>query len=120
MRVTAVKAAEACEVLDIDLEGLTEAAVTAAYRNKAKSAHPDMGGSLEAMAAISNAKQLLEWWLEAVAKARQEPNGRGKGNCRACAGQGYIQRRTGFQLGPRMHCVLCEGSGNVKRHDREE
>ncbi len=44
------------DVLDLRQPNVTKADIDAAYRDKARSAHPDVGGTKEAMAALSRAK----------------------------------------------------------------
>lgn len=121
MYVNAAKATEACEVLAIDLEGLTAEGLKAAYRDAAKANHPDTGEYDAAKwAKIGWSKDVLERWLVLRAQANSPETPGVRGDCRACAGKGFIQRRNGFNFGPRMMCVMCGGTGNPKKHDREE
>lgn len=117
-RLNAAKAKEACEVLDLDMEELDANAISEAYRSATKKAHPDAGGSAEAFGRVQWAKSTLEQWLKARTVARG-PSGP-VGSCRACAGKGYIQKMNGFNQGPRLWCVMCEGTGNVIKKDRDQ
>lgn len=122
MHINAATAAAAAEALDLDLEELTEEQVSTAYRAASKGCHPN-GGNYDPVrwAAITQAKEVLGRWLDARNRARATPC-TPKGSCRACAGLGFIQKRSssGFGQGPRMMCVMCNGSGTPKRPDREE
>ena len=118
--INAAVAASAAETLDLDLEEVTEEKVSEAYRKASKTCHPN-GGTYDPVrwAAITDAKETLARWLAARARARgAEPSV--KGACRACGGRGFIQKMQGFYTGPRLMCVMCNGSGNPKKPDREE
>lgn len=112
-RVTSAKAMEACEILDVDFEELKADAVDAAYRTAAKAAHPDAGGTVEQFQKVKWAKDTLAKWFEAVTAANA-PTGP-KGDCRACAGTGFIFKRYGFRAGPRLMCSLCMGMGSLNK-----
>lgn len=112
---------EACEILGVEMEGLTQEEVDKAYREAAKECHPDTGKYDAARwTKIRAAKIELTGYLKRR-KAALAPSA-GRGNCRACGGSGMVQQRskTGFGLGVRLMCVMCGGSGNVKQKDREE
>lgn len=120
--VNTSKAQAAADALDIaDLYALTLDGLGVAYRAASKTCHPDSAKhDPRRWSEISHAKETLTHWLAAREKAKAgvlTP----KGDCRACAGVGYTQLRSGgFGQGARMRCVLCEGTGQQKRNDRDE
>lgn len=114
MFINAAKATEAASILEIKLEDLTEETIKAAYRTKARAAHPDAGGSAEQWARVSWAEAALKRWLTARPMALGKVEHMRPGNCRACAGTGRV--RSG-QL--KMFCVLCDGTGNTKARDND-
>lgn len=122
--VSAARAQAAAEVLGIDdIDAVNNAAVALAFRSLSKQHHPDTAENYDQgkWIAITTAKTTLVEWLE----GRRGPLGGAKpslGGCAACGGSGAIQTRsaTGFGMGPRMRCVLCEGTGTTRRADREQ
>lgn len=118
MIITEKAAREAAALLEVPLEGLTEAAVTTQYRAKAKAAHPDGGGTTELFAAVDRAKHVLIRWLaRAPAPASDVPHG-SVTVCPRCGGQGYYMRQHGFKA-MRMQCPSCRGSGEVPEREKE-
>lgn len=108
-------AEESAAVYSFSLEGLTTELVLAAYRAKAKDAHPDAGGSAEAFAAVDRAKYVLLSWLERQARdgAGAVPHG-GVTKCQRCDGKGYVElltRSFGGRL--RKQCPGCHGNGEL-------
>lgn len=71
------------------------------YRVKAKAAHPDAGGSAEAMAALTQARDVL---------ANAEPGDSGRVTCKPCKGYGMIY--SGWANG--KECPACAGTGWAK------
>lgn len=120
MLITAAKASEAAEVLAVSLEGLTAEILSKAYRNAAKTCHPDQHGAekLQLWARVSWAKEVLERWLK-TRPAEEVPmtvNG-----CRACDGKGRVPiKSNGFGKPMTMLCVLCDGRGEVLDEKQDE
>lgn len=71
------------------------------YRVKAKAAHPDAGGSPEAMTQLTAARDVL---------ASAEPGDSGRVKCKRCGGTGHIGSG-GFRV---TECPACEGTGWAK------
>lgn len=120
LHVNASKALAAAQALDIeDIYTVNEKTVHEAYRREAKLCHPDAPGhSAVRWAEISHAHSVLRAWVAARTLATQKEM-KGAGDCRSCAGTGFIQKRNGFRLGLKIACVLCNGTGNVTRSDRD-
>lgn len=107
MRINAAQALQAAKALGLELEGLTPAAVTDAYRTAAKACHPDSAKHDAARwHAIGCAKALLEDWL-----ADPTPKAEPVTVCAACHGTGRAKLKGKLT----MFCVLCAGSGVVRR-----
>jgi DnaJ-class molecular chaperone len=71
--------------------------VRLAFLQKAKTAHPDAGGTAEEFAALRRAER------EALALARETP-------CEECEGTGTVEIRRGFSA-MSMRCGICGGTG---------
>lgn len=82
------------------------ATLKAAYREKAKTAHPDAGGSDAAMAMLAEALQVL---------SNAEPGFSGRVKCRACKGTGHVV--TGWTSGG--ECPSCKGTGWKLERNRD-
>lgn len=117
MIINSAIAARAAEDLDLELNHADVDKVVAAYRAASKSCHPN-SGTYDAARwhTISVAKDTLLEWFKRKAIA-QAPVMTGHGDCRACSGTGRI-RRGNSSL--QMMCMLCYGSGNSVKKDREE
>lgn len=74
------------------------AALAAAFSERAKTAHPDVGGSSEAMHALVTARKVLQ---------QAEPGDSGRQRCSFCRGSGVV--RSGA-FGSK-ECASCEGTG---------
>lgn len=121
MLITAAKASEAAEVLAVTLDGLTAKAVSDAYRTKAKSCHPDKHGNsqLALWAKVSWAKEVLERWV--VTAPTEQPGLSAEGDCRCCGGSGRVAvRSSGFGRPMTMLCVMCNGSGEMRKEPPDE
>lgn len=115
MIVSAAKAREAADVLEVELNSLTSSALSKAYKKKAKECHPDHHKSerLSMWARVSWAKDCLTMWLERNPMPVAEPEVK-QGDCRACGGTGRVNaRRAGFGTPLTMSCVVCKGLGTV-------
>lgn len=115
MIVSAAKAQEAAEVLEVELNGLTSTILSKAYKGKAKECHPDhhQSDKLQQWARVSWAKDCLTNWLARNPTPTHEPEVLA-GDCRACAGSGRVNaRRAGFGTPLTMSCVVCKGLGTV-------
>lgn len=75
--------------------------LTQLYRVKAKAAHPDAGGSPEAMTELTKARDVL---------ANAEPGDSGRVKCPACKGTGTAVAR-GWKV---TDCPSCHGEGWAK------
>lgn len=71
-----------------------------AYRRLARLRHPDLGGTEDEMAALSQARQEAYAWLA-------EPR-----VCQSCGGKGYTLEGGGFSP-MRLTCQTCNGAGKV-------
>lgn len=96
----AVKLADAYRALGLD-PGASSAAVTAAYRDGARTAHPDAGGDAAAFAALR----------EAYGAALRDALDR-EAICAGCKGLGYRWARAGFYAA-KEPCAACGGRGRV-------
>jgi len=115
MIVSAAKAQEAADVLEVELNILTSKMLGKAYKKKAKECHPDHHGSekLHMWARVSWAKDCLVIWLEKRHPLTHEPEIK-PGDCRACGGTGRANvRRSGFGTPLTMECVICRGLGTI-------
>jgi DnaJ-class molecular chaperone len=106
---------------DLGLEtGATEADVLTRYKELAKAAHPDRGGSAEEFQRLQELrdKALQEVALGgSLARARLQLNAlreAARGTiCPRCEGSGYsMQRKVGFRT-MRTVCRLCRGHGKL-------
>lgn len=89
----------------------SEAAVTAAYKARAKEVHPDMpGGSAEAFARVDWAKHVLLAWLKQAAPAERSVFGVRR--CEVCNGTGKATVQRGFNQ-MKIICGACKGSGDA-------
>lgn len=116
MIVTRKMAEEACKVLGWGVETLnaemTSEGVGAQYRQAAKAAHPDAGGSAEAFAAVDRAKHVLLAWLKRQSGPMAElPHGDTQ-QCYTCEGRGYLVNRRGWKV-LHVQCHGCGGSGEL-------
>ncbi len=75
--------------------------IEGAYRRLARVRHPDLGGTAEAMAELSQARAEALAWLE------------GPHICQECAGKGYAPLGGGFSPA-RVRCQTCAGTGVIK------
>jgi DnaJ-class molecular chaperone len=109
MIISRKKAEEAAAVLEISLEGLTNAA-KAAYHAAARKSHPDLGGSAQAFARVDWAKHVVNGWLDREEPPRpvhQAPK------CVVCDGEGRIRTQRGFKQFIRA-CDKCHGTGDAQ------
>lgn len=107
MFITAAKADDAGQVLGLAPDTCSEADITAAFRKLSATHHPDAGGSAEAFARLSWAKEALVRWVAARPMVRQGSQTIAPGTCRACGGVGRIRKGS-----LKMFCSLCNGTGN--------
>lgn len=79
------------------------------YRDAARRAHPDAGGTAEDFAAVDRAKHVLLEWLkkEPVARPIHKPE-----VCPRCDGRGFIVRQHAWKA-MRMQCPRCRGAGDL-------
>lgn len=122
MIVTENQARAACEIIFADMasdffEVYTAADVNAAYRVKARDAHPDAGGSAEQFVQLDRAKHILLGWLKrrkvTTAKATAHA-----AKCKRCDGTGITSSHKGFRT-MRMQCGACRGTGEQDyEHDK--
>ena len=76
--------------------------VEMAYRRLARLRHPDLGGTADAMAELSRAREEAYAWLaEPVV-------------CQSCGGKGHTLVGGGFSP-MRLRCAACNGAGTVNR-----
>lgn len=116
MIISSLKAQEAAEVLEVQLDGLTLNALGKAYRKKAKTCHPDHHGNskLGLWARVDWAKGCLTHWLEQHPEPAPAGELSDKGDCRACGGEGRIKVGKGRFGSPlTMMCQMCRGEGTV-------
>lgn len=121
MLVNRAKAEEAAEILGlapIKHHVLNVDAVKAAYKELAKTTHPDAGGSVEAFARVDWAKHALIAWLgRNPAKLNDMPV---KGDpCPVCGGAGRVRMQNGFKSALTRLCQHCQGTGEVLDIDRK-
>jgi DnaJ-class molecular chaperone len=109
------KAKDAAFDLEVELEGLTQDALTAAYRAKARQHHPDAGGDPAMFVRVDRAKHVLAAWLERVPEA--DPTLKVE-DCSNCEGTGFIKIQRGFRA-LRRQCPSCYGSGE-KGYERDK
>lgn len=122
MIVTENQARAACDIMFADMasdffEVYTAADVNAAYRVKARDAHPDAGGSAEQFVQLDRAKHILLGWLKrrkvTTAKATAHAT-----KCKRCDGTGITNSHKGFRT-MRMQCGTCRGTGEQDyEHDK--
>jgi DnaJ-class molecular chaperone len=99
--ISHAKAHEAARVLDLVLDEVTKPLVRDAFRECAKTAHPDVGGTPERFERVKWAHDVLLSWLS---YQMGEPTVK---VCRACSGKGFTQTQRGFTLGVPIRCVVC-------------
>lgn len=117
MIVSRKEAEAACQTLGLSLDTLTPEAVASAYREAAKAAHPDGGGTMERFVAVDRSKHvLLEWLKRAVPAAPPADHGE---RCPRCDGRGYIDSQRGFRS-MRVSCPLCRGTGELGVEQEKE
>lgn len=110
--VTRVKALEAAKVLGLQITA-TPAEVHGAFRELAKAAHPDGGGSLEAFSRVEWAKEALTRWVKRNPPQLDDVNYAAAGEpCPPCGGKGYVVTRRSFGKGMRRQCIRCNGTGD--------
>lgn len=108
--ITAKMAADARALLGLVDVTLTEDTVKQAFREAAKTAHPDAGGDGAAFANIDRAKCILLEFL----KRNPEPAAPYKReDCPNCGGSGRIRIRRGFGV-LTIVCGRCKGSGDAQ------
>lgn len=117
MIVTRKQAEEACTLLELDMDQLTEDAIAQAYRAKAKVCHPDAGGTIAAFAAVDRAKHILTHWL--TRRAIEEPIPAHGEQCPKCRGVGHVESHRGFRV-MRVSCPLCRGTGELGVEQEKE
>lgn len=116
MIISAAKASEAADVLEVELNSLTSSALGKAYRQKAKECHPDHHGpdKLSTWARVDWANSALKNWLEQHPDPHPSQEITNTGDCRACGGTGRIKvSPKGFGTGLTMQCMMCKGLGTV-------
>lgn len=115
--ITHAKALEAATALELDLDlVLEQGVVTAAFRQESKKCHPDSGKHDAARwSRISWARDTLTEWLKRPGDLPGKAAAL-RGTCKACQGTGRVTGRSGLK----MFCVLCNGTGNAVKRDREE
>lgn len=121
MLVNRAKAEEAAEILGLaplDHHVVNVDRVKAAYKEMAKTAHPDAGGSAEAFARVDWAKHALIAWLGK--NPAREPEMPVKGDpCPVCTGTGRVKVQNGFKSALTRLCQMCQGTGEVMDIDRK-
>lgn len=96
--ITRRHAEETAKYLGVSLDDLSYAALTSAYRARARQAHPDApGGNADAWRRLKRAHDLLGEWL------RQ--NRHVEGECKECGGTGRTKTK------PVRWCPACRGKG---------
>jgi DnaJ-class molecular chaperone len=78
--------------------GMGEDEIRSCYRARLRIAHPDHGGTADHLARV-----LAAWKVVQATAAERK-------RCPACAGQRYIDVRSGFQI-LRATCHMCKGTG---------
>lgn len=119
MIVTHRMAVDAAILLGIGLaDGLcVKEDVERAFREAAKTAHPDSGGTAEKFAAIDRAKHILLKWLE---KGEPATPVHKQNNCVRCEGKGFVISQRAFRQ-MRVSCPLCRGTGDADyEHERSD
>ena len=91
------------------------------YREAARTAHPDAGGTMKDWAAVDKANAVLKEYLRKPGgPAQPKPPERVK--CGHCLGNGYTVRKgqRGFKVTTlRVQCVRCKGTGEEGvEHDK--
>lgn len=102
--------------IGVPLDHVTEELVQQSYRDAAKSAHPDCGGSMEAFVKVDRAKGVLVAWLKRPRPAPSDSS-IATDTCLQCHGTGKRTLRRGFNT-MTMMCGSCRGTG--ERPEREE
>jgi DnaJ-class molecular chaperone len=82
--------------------------VSGAFRAMAPGAHPDHGGTPEALHALTSARADLLEWIKQRGEAAV-PGASAK--CATCEGSGNIKVRRGFSAPMRRTCPSCRGTG---------
>jgi hypothetical protein len=95
---------------------LTAEAVAVAFKQAAKVAHPDAGGSMEAFVAVDRAKHVLLAWL---AKPQSGPAPAHGEPCPRCTGKGFILSQRAFRA-MRLSCPMCRGTGELNVEQEKE
>lgn len=85
---------------------ITEDDIVKAYKDKAKTTHPDMGGNDEDFRQCTLAYNVLR---EAV-KRPASPGQRIRAKCPKCAGRGVIDNRRAWRV-LKVRCPECKGTG---------
>lgn len=95
-----METATALVILGLPQVPADELSLQRAFKEAAKAAHPDAGGTDETMRAVLSAKAAVK---EAMGRALTGAH------CRLCKGTGVVRGRIGS-----VRCEQCGGSGNVE------
>lgn len=82
--------------------------VSGAFRAMAPGAHPDHGGTPEALQALTDARAALQEWIKQRG-ADAVPAASAK--CGTCDGTGNVKTQRGFSAPMRRTCPSCRGTG---------
>jgi hypothetical protein len=103
------KAEHAAEVMGVSLDGLTSAILGAAYKDKVKIHHPDMGGDPTDFVSLQRAKKELVEWLDGLSGYGSAAtfSSSASSSCGRCGGKGYVKVTRGFST-TTIKCLSCE------------
>lgn len=110
--VTKNQVMEAALLLGVTLHDLSKDRIQAAFKEKAKEAHPDRGGSNEEFVEVDRAKEILLLHLSKTKPGRRKVHKAGKqtNECPACGGQGRVRLHRGLHSMV-VQCGACQGTG---------
>lgn len=83
--------------------------VSGAFRAMVAGAHPDHGGTPEALQAVTDARAALQGWI----KQRGVAAVLSSAKCETCDGTGNVKTQRGFSAPMRRTCPSCRGTGDA-------
>jgi hypothetical protein len=95
--------------MGVSLDGLTSAILGAAYKDKVKIHHPDMGGDPDDFVSLQRAKKELVEWLDGLSGYGSAATSfsSASSSCGRCGGKGYVKVTRGFST-TTIKCLSCE------------
>lgn len=102
-----MRARQAADIFQLDLETLDVGAITRAFADATRAAHPDNGGDPDLAPAQIEKAKLARKTLTAYMAARERGMPAGADVCRICDGKGTVRS---MKLQP-ITCPSCRGEG---------